>query len=83
MEGSKIPWEDLIYIFGEIMYGGHIVNDFDRLVANTYLECYLKDELLDEMDMCDLRVLKCRGAFTSLDELVSTSRCRGWSHFGF
>ena len=28
---------------------------------------------------CDLRVLKCRGAFTSLDGLVSIRRARGWS----
>ena len=51
MEGSKIPWSDLQYIFGEIMYGGHIVNDFDRLVANEYLAHFLRDELLDEMGM--------------------------------
>lgn len=49
--GGKIPWADLRYIFGEIMYGGHIVNDFDRLLANTYLEFYMRDELLDEMEM--------------------------------
>ncbi|KAG1688915.1 hypothetical protein DVH05_002999 [Phytophthora capsici] len=33
------------------MYGGHIVNDFDRLLANTYLDFYMRDELLDEMEM--------------------------------
>jgi dynein heavy chain len=49
--GGKIPWEDLKYIFGEIMYGGHIVNDFDRLLANEYLNFYMKDELLDEMEL--------------------------------
>ena len=49
--GGKIPWQDLKYIFGEIMYGGHIVNDFDRLVANEYLNFFMKDELLDEMEM--------------------------------
>lgn len=49
--GGKIPWADLKYIFGEIMYGGHIVNDFDRLLANTYLDFFMRDELLDEMDM--------------------------------
>ncbi|KAF4030914.1 Dynein heavy chain C-terminal domain [Phytophthora infestans] len=49
--GGKIPWADLRYIFGEIMYGGHIVNDFDRLLANTYLDFYMRDELLDEMEM--------------------------------
>jgi dynein heavy chain len=49
--GGKIPWQDLKYIFGEIMYGGHIVNDFDRLMANAYLDFYMKDELLDETEM--------------------------------
>lgn len=49
--GGKIPWQDLKYIFGEIMYGGHIVNDFDRLVANEYLNSIMKDELLDETEM--------------------------------
>ena len=27
---GKIPWDDLKYLFGEIMYGGHIVDDLDR-----------------------------------------------------
>jgi len=49
--GGKIPWADLRYIFGEIMYGGHIVNDFDRKMCNTYLDFFLKDELLDETEM--------------------------------
>merc|ERR1712194_41598 len=49
--GGKIPWQDLKYIFGEIMYGGHIVNDFDRLLANEYLNFFMKDELLDETEM--------------------------------
>ena len=49
--GGKIPWQDLKYIFGEIMYGGHIVNDFDRLLANEYLNFYMKEDLLDEMEM--------------------------------
>ena len=33
------------------MYGGHIVNDLDRLLANTYLEFFMKDDLLDEMSL--------------------------------
>ena len=48
---GKIPWEDLRYIFGQIMYGGHIVNDFDRILCVAYLDHYLKDELLDEMEL--------------------------------
>ena len=49
--GGKIPWSDLRYIFGEIMYGGHIVNDFDRKMCNTYLDFFMKEELLDETEM--------------------------------
>ncbi|CAK9104463.1 Dynein axonemal heavy chain 17 (Axonemal beta dynein heavy chain 17) (Axonemal dynein heavy chain-like protein 1) (Ciliary dynein heavy chain 17) (Ciliary dynein heavy chain-like protein 1) (Dynein axonemal light chain 2) [Durusdinium trenchii] len=45
------PWEDLKYIFGEIIYGGHIVNDFDRLLAITLLDHLMRDELLDEMEL--------------------------------
>jgi dynein heavy chain len=44
----KIPWTDLQYIFGDIMYGGHIVNDFDRLMCKRLLEFLMKDNLLDE-----------------------------------
>ena len=48
---SKIPWEDLKYIFGQIIYGGHIVNDWDRLLAMTYLDFFMKDALLDESEL--------------------------------
>eukprot|EP00752_Nemacystus_decipiens_P011484 g10196.t1 len=48
---SKVPWADLRYLFGEIMYGGHIVNDFDRLMCSTYLTFFMRDELLDEMPL--------------------------------
>jgi len=48
---AKVPWADLRYLFGEIMYGGHIVNDFDRLLANTYLDFYMREELLFEMPL--------------------------------
>jgi dynein heavy chain len=49
--GDKIPWKDLRYMFGEIMYGGHITDDWDRLLCATYLEFYIKEELLDEMEL--------------------------------
>jgi len=54
LEGSsavKIPWEDMRYIFGEIMYGGHIVDNWDRRMCSKYLLYFMRDELLDEMDM--------------------------------
>ncbi|KAH1023596.1 hypothetical protein HUJ04_012770 [Dendroctonus ponderosae] len=44
---SKVPWEDLRYLFGEIMYGGHITDDWDRRLCITYLEEILQPELVD------------------------------------
>ena len=41
-----VPWDDLKYIFGEIMYGGHITDNWDRRTNNTYLKVIMKPELL-------------------------------------
>ncbi|XP_055509862.1 dynein axonemal heavy chain 17-like [Leucoraja erinacea] len=43
----KVPWDDLRYLFGEIMYGGHITDDWDRKLCRTYLEEFVKNEMLD------------------------------------
>lgn len=37
-DGRGAPWQELRYIFGEIMYGGHITDFFDRRVTTSYLE---------------------------------------------
>uniref|UniRef100_A0A3B3ZGV8 Uncharacterized protein n=1 Tax=Periophthalmus magnuspinnatus TaxID=409849 RepID=A0A3B3ZGV8_9GOBI len=39
---ANVPWEDLRYLFGEIMYGGHITDDWDRRLCRTYLEEYMQ-----------------------------------------
>ncbi|XP_077291064.1 dynein heavy chain at 93AB [Arctopsyche grandis] len=44
---SKVPWEDLRYLFGEIMYGGHITDDWDRKLCISYLEELMQPELVD------------------------------------
>jgi dynein heavy chain len=44
---SKVPWEDLRYLFGEIMYGGHITDDWDRRLCRTYLEEYMNPSMMD------------------------------------
>merc|ERR1711967_69214 len=36
-EIQNVPWADLRYLIGEIMYGGHITDRFDRRVCNAYL----------------------------------------------
>lgn len=48
---GKIPWDDLKYIFGEIMYGGHIVDDWDRILCAAYLNSIMGDALLDEGEL--------------------------------
>lgn len=42
----NIPWDDLRYLFGQIMYGGHITDDFDRRLCQTYLNEFMQPGLL-------------------------------------
>ena len=50
---SKVPWEDLRYLFAEIMYGGHITDDWDRRLCRTYLEEVLTQDLIDgDINLC-------------------------------
>merc|ERR1719270_1997030 len=44
---NRVPWEDLRYLFGEIMYGGHITDDWDRRLCKTYLEEFMHPDQLD------------------------------------
>ncbi|XP_053270380.1 dynein axonemal heavy chain 9-like [Pleuronectes platessa] len=47
----KVPFDDLRYLFGEIMYGGHITDDWDRRLCRTYLGEYIKPEMM-EGELC-------------------------------
>merc|ERR1712226_1041594 len=44
---SKVPWDDLRYLFGDIMYGGHITDDWDRILCKTYLEILMHPDQLE------------------------------------
>ncbi|XP_032178864.1 dynein heavy chain 9, axonemal isoform X1 [Mustela erminea] len=44
---AKVPYDDLRYLFGEIMYGGHITDDWDRRLCRTYLEEFIRPEMLE------------------------------------
>ena len=44
---NEIPWEGLRYLFGEIMYGGHITDDWDRRLCKAYLDEFLATKMLD------------------------------------
>uniref|UniRef100_K3WLS4 AAA+ ATPase domain-containing protein n=1 Tax=Globisporangium ultimum (strain ATCC 200006 / CBS 805.95 / DAOM BR144) TaxID=431595 RepID=K3WLS4_GLOUD len=45
-KSRELPWDDLRYIFGEIMYGGHITDHWDRITNNTYLLSIFTPEIL-------------------------------------
>jgi len=45
-QGISVPWDDLRYIFGEIMYGGHITDFWDRRTNVTYLKALFNEQLL-------------------------------------
>ena len=44
---GRVPWEDLRYLLGEIMYGGHVTDDWDRRLCRAYLEELLQPDLLE------------------------------------
>ena len=48
---TKVPWEDLRYMFGEIIYGGHVVEDWDRRLAAAYLTKLMNDNLLENFEI--------------------------------
>jgi len=48
---AKIPWDDLRYLFGEIMYGGHITDNWDRRLCATFLRAYVREELVEGIQM--------------------------------
>ncbi|XP_053483492.1 dynein axonemal heavy chain 11 isoform X4 [Ictalurus furcatus] len=50
---SKVPWEDLCYLVGEIMYGGHITDDWDRRLCRTYIQEFLNPKMFEgELFLC-------------------------------
>jgi dynein heavy chain len=47
---GPIPWDTLKYLIGEAMYGGRVVDSFDRRGLVTYLEEYMGDFLFDKFN---------------------------------
>lgn len=48
---DKVPYADLAYIYGEIMYGGHITDNWDRRTNNTYLVVLMRPEIMQQMQL--------------------------------
>merc|ERR1711977_340221 len=48
---EQVPYPDLRYIFGEIMYGGHVTDPWDRRCTITYLTVPITPELFNNMNL--------------------------------
>jgi len=46
-----VMWDDLSYLIGEIMYGGHVTDQWDQRVLNTYLTSSFHDGLFESFDL--------------------------------
>ncbi|CAD7085089.1 unnamed protein product [Hermetia illucens] len=44
---KRIPWGSLKYLIGEVMYGGRVIDDFDRRITRIYMGEYMGDFLFD------------------------------------
>lgn len=40
---DDIPWVTLKYLIGEVIYGGNVINNYDRRILLTYVEEYFGD----------------------------------------
>ncbi len=45
---SGIPWGSLRYLIEEVMYGGRVMDSYDRRVLHTYMAEYFGDFLFDK-----------------------------------
>lgn len=43
----KIPWDSLKYLIGEVMYGGRVIDEYDRRILKTYMNEYFGDFIFD------------------------------------
>ena len=48
---DQVPYDDLRYIYGDIMYGGHITDRWDRRTNRTYLKVLIRPQLLQSMNL--------------------------------
>jgi dynein heavy chain len=46
-----VPYADLRYLYGDVMYGGHITDDWDRRTNSTYLLKLIRPDILAKMPL--------------------------------
>ena len=70
---QKIPWDDLRYVFGEIMYGGHITDDWDRVLCMSYLQNFIHAGITDEMELSPGYTLPAFNNYQDAKDLIETT----------
>ncbi|XP_061907301.1 dynein axonemal heavy chain 10-like isoform X1 [Entelurus aequoreus] len=53
---TNIPWGSIKYLIGEVMYGGRVIDSFDRRILNVYMDEYFGDFLF--YDFCRFHFFK-------------------------
>ena len=68
---TRVPWEDICYVTAQLFWGGHVSDDMDRRLCQTYIESLLRPELLnDEMELTDGFPVPPHGNFESYKQYV-------------
>ena len=66
-----IPWDSLIYITGEITYGGRVTDAIDQRCLRTVLRCFFQPSTLDpDYKYSQSGRLSIRPSFGELDKIV-------------
>lgn len=47
LKETRIPWNSLKYLIGEVMYGGRVIDSYDRRVSKVYVDEYFGDFVFD------------------------------------
>ena len=45
---DEVPWDSIMYLIGEVTYGGSIVDETDRIIMNCTLSKFINDNLFDK-----------------------------------
>jgi dynein heavy chain len=68
---KQFPWETLRHLVGQVVYGGHVMDIWDRRMISTYLDMLLSSDLLEQKPLTP--GFKCPDTLT-----YTTSKYTGW-----
>ena len=67
---DEVPWDSIIYLIGEVTYGGSIVDETDRIVMNSTLGKFINDTLFDKVKDKNGKELEDEIEFTFGDYMI-------------